>query len=110
MDILTLRHKHAAAYLIGAGRGWVMYDAGWPDSFPAFRTTLKEKGIRFEDIRYLVISHFHMDHAGAAETLKEHGIALLFHEAQAEGPQELNRFFLRKPDTPGSLSASPGTA
>ncbi|MDR1203984.1 MAG: GNAT family N-acetyltransferase, partial [Peptococcaceae bacterium] len=98
LKIISIRHKHTVAWLIGAGRGWIMLDALWPDSFPIIRDALRENGIRFEDIPYLAVTHFHMDHAGAVETLKEHGLTLLLHEAQTAGPEAMNRFFIRKPD------------
>jgi len=98
MGIIPLTHKHAKSYLIGDGQGWLLFDALWPDSFAAVSAQLKENGLRVRDIRYLVVSHFHMDHAGLAQVMKNGGATLLLHECQSGGIRELNDFFVRKPD------------
>lgn len=72
--------------------------AGWPDSFKTFTKIMKKNRIKLSDIKYLIVSHFHMDHAGLTQILKDYGVTLLLHERQAGAVQSLNDFFIKKPD------------
>src|SRR3954454_5499339 len=63
--------RHTNGYLIRADDGWTLVDCGWdmPDVLEALRTQMTDLGARLEDIRTLVITHFHADHYGLAGTL-----------------------------------------
>src|SRR5215212_2457232 len=63
--------RHTNGYLIRADDGWTLVDCGWdmPDVLEALRNQITEIGARLEDIRTLVITHFHADHYGLAGTL-----------------------------------------
>ncbi len=93
MRVVKVQHKHAVSYLIQGTEKWILFDAGWPDSYPVFSKALADSGIVIENIVYLLVSHFHMDHCGIAELLKKKGVTLLLHEAQADGPNKINKFF-----------------
>ena len=58
-------------YLLRGDDGWTLVDCGWdqPDVLEALRTQLSEIGARIEDIRTIVVTHFHADHYGFAGTL-----------------------------------------
>jgi len=71
---------------------------GWPDSFKTFSKIMKKNDIKIADIKYLIVSHFHMDHAGLAQLLRNYGITLLLHEVQNGAVQTLNNFFIKKPN------------
>jgi glyoxylase-like metal-dependent hydrolase (beta-lactamase superfamily II) len=63
--------RHTNGYLIRADDGWTLVDCGWdmPDVLEALRNQITEIGARLEDIRTLVITHYHTDHYGMAGTL-----------------------------------------
>ena len=63
--------RHTNGYLIRADDGWTLVDCGWdmPDVLEALRNQMTDIGVRLEDIRTLVITHFHTDHYGMAGTL-----------------------------------------
>ena len=65
---LTGSPSHTNGYLIRADDGWTLVDCGWdmPDVLEALRSQISEIGARLEDIRTLVITHFHTDHYGMA--------------------------------------------
>jgi len=46
------------------------------------RANLKRMGVPLEEIRYGLATHYHIDHAGLAQELKNAGVALLVLEAQ----------------------------
>jgi len=63
--------RHTNGYLIRGDDGWTLVDCGWnmPDVLQALRDGIEGLGARLEDIRTLVITHFHADHYGLAGTL-----------------------------------------
>lgn len=63
--------RHTNGYLIRADDGWTLVDCGWdmPDVLEALRSQIADIGVRLEEIRTLVITHFHADHYGMAGTL-----------------------------------------
>lgn len=70
-----------------------MVDTGWAGTFPKLLHLLKEKDIDVGDIEYLVITHFHPDHAGLVEDIKDHGARLIVHHAQVSAMGTLKKFF-----------------
>ena len=58
-----------AAYLIGDGDDFLLYETGPTTTIPALEAGLAGAGIDFARISRLMVSHIHLDHAGAAGTL-----------------------------------------
>ena len=59
-----------AHLVVGAG-GVVLVDAGLPDTEGAVAKTLKDRGLDWGDIKLIVITHAHIDHAGNSARLRE---------------------------------------
>jgi len=60
----------AAAILHGAP-GVALVDPGPTTTMPALTTALSRKGIRWEDVRQILLTHIHLDHAGATGSIVE---------------------------------------
>ncbi|MFN8521525.1 MAG: MBL fold metallo-hydrolase [Chloroflexota bacterium] len=58
-------------YLLKADDGWVLVDCGWnlPDVIEAFQGYLAELAVDPQDVRTLVITHYHPDHFGMSGTV-----------------------------------------
>nr|BFE83173.1 hypothetical protein GCM10020093_057740 [Planobispora longispora] len=66
--------------------GPVLVDAGWnhPDAWLALRDGLDSAGIGVREVRGVVVTHFHPDHAGlAGQVREESGAWIAMHEADA---------------------------
>jgi len=100
MVIHTIMHKSAKMYVIGNGNEFILFDCLWQDSFPVIKRCLKELQISFSQIIGMFVSHFHPDHAGAFEYLRQHGIAPLVLERQMPYAEWLNNFFQKKKNDP----------
>jgi glyoxylase-like metal-dependent hydrolase (beta-lactamase superfamily II) len=61
-----LRLGIANAYLWHDEDGATLVDTGPPGSGPAITAVLQSLGLRREDVRRVVLTHFHDDHAGSA--------------------------------------------
>jgi glyoxylase-like metal-dependent hydrolase (beta-lactamase superfamily II) len=56
-------------YVVDTDDGPALFDCGPASTLPALEAGLAEHGLRIEDLRHLLLSHIHLDHAGAAGTL-----------------------------------------
>ena len=60
-------------YLVETDDGLALFDCGPSSTLPALRAGLAEHGLELTDLRHLLLSHIHLDHAGAAGPIvREH--------------------------------------
>jgi glyoxylase-like metal-dependent hydrolase (beta-lactamase superfamily II) len=57
------------AYLVETDDGLAVFDCGPTTSVGALERQLVERGTSFDHVRHLLLSHIHLDHAGAAGVL-----------------------------------------
>lgn len=70
-----------------------MIDNGWAGTFPKLLHLLRQKDININEIKYLIITHFHPDHAGIVQDIKECGAKLILHICQVPFISEFKRYF-----------------
>ncbi len=58
-----------AAHVIATTDGLALVDTGPASTLPALQAGLGQLGARLEDVRHILLTHIHLDHAGAAGTL-----------------------------------------
>ncbi len=71
-DLIDLHHlteRVVGAYLLETDDGLALFDCGPASCLEALEAGLDERGVALTDIRHLLLSHIHLDHAGAAGTL-----------------------------------------
>jgi len=56
-------------YLLDTSEGLSLFDCGPTSCLPALKAGLAERGFELDDVKHLLLSHIHLDHAGAAGTL-----------------------------------------
>jgi glyoxylase-like metal-dependent hydrolase (beta-lactamase superfamily II) len=62
--------EHAiGVYLVETDDGLALFDCGPSSTLAALDAGLARHGVALEDVRHLLLSHIHLDHAGAAGTL-----------------------------------------
>lgn len=96
MNIVNVGYDSTNYYLIDCSHGKLLVDCGWPGTLPKFTATPKRKGISPNEIKYLLVTHFHPDHAGLTQELKNLGIKLLLLEPQIDFIPQLTKFFKTK--------------
>ncbi len=74
----------ATALLTGSD-GVTLIDPGPTSCLPALEAGLGERGLALRDVRALLLTHIHLDHAGAAGTISERvpGVRVFVHERGA---------------------------
>jgi len=82
MNIINVGYDSTNYYLISNHTTRLLIDVGFPGTLPKLLHTLKRKGVALTDIRYLLCTHYHPDHAGLAQEVKQQGIKLLVLENQ----------------------------
>ena len=74
--------KIVNAHLVLGVQGCLVVDAGLPGSAGRVERALRKQGLAFTDIKGIVITHAHVDHAGGAAELRERsGAPIIAHEA-----------------------------
>jgi len=73
------------AHLIRSEASCVLIDAGIPGSERKIGKVLAEQGLTFHDIKLIVVTHAHTDHAGSAARLRDlSGAPILAHQDDAD--------------------------
>jgi metallo-beta-lactamase class B len=89
------------SYLITTPAGHILLDGGFVETAPIILANIKKLGFRIEDVRILLASHAHYDHAGGLAELKRlsgakfhasRGDLPLFARGGLDDPQFGNRF------------------
>jgi glyoxylase-like metal-dependent hydrolase (beta-lactamase superfamily II) len=74
MNIVNVGYDATNYYVVEQDRKRLLIDVGWPGSLPKLRAILKRKGITLEGLSFLCITHYHPDHAGLVQELKDQGV------------------------------------
>src|SRR6266513_5644045 len=80
------RERVIASYLLDTDDGPALFDCGPSTTIEALKAGLADAGLKLTDIRHLLLSHIHLDHAGAAGTLVREHPALLVHVSSIGAP------------------------
>lgn len=96
MNIINVGYDSTNYYLIEAKTGKLLVDCGWPGTLPKLMAELKRKGVSFKEIKYLLVTHFHPDHAGLVQELKNQGIKFILLECQVNFIAQLTEHFKTK--------------
>ncbi|HSM70382.1 MAG TPA: MBL fold metallo-hydrolase [Anaerolineales bacterium] len=89
LDLNFQRRPQAiAAYLIREGDSVVLVESGPGSTLPALTTGLAKEGLSPADVTHVLLTHIHLDHAGAAGWLAKQGAEIYVHSVGA--PHMLN--------------------
>jgi Zn-dependent hydrolases, including glyoxylases len=76
-----------SSILIDTGKGLALFDGDLPESAPLIEAHIRALGFRVRDVKWILNSHAHVDHAGGIVALQAASGAQVF--ASAAGAQEL---------------------
>jgi glyoxylase-like metal-dependent hydrolase (beta-lactamase superfamily II) len=87
---IDLRHQGAArvigSYLLDTEDGPALFDCGPSTAVGRLKDGLRERGLALTDIRHLLLSHIHLDHAGATGVLVREHPSLQVHVSEIGAP------------------------
>jgi glyoxylase-like metal-dependent hydrolase (beta-lactamase superfamily II) len=81
-SIVNVGYRSTNYWVVSAGRSRLLIDLGWPGMVSALTANLARCDIPFGEITHGVTTHYHMDHAGAAQDLKDAGMRLIVVDLQ----------------------------
>ena len=61
----------ASTHIIDTGDGLIMLDAGYLEAKDEIISNMEKLGLSVGDIKYILLTHGHVDHAGAARAIRE---------------------------------------
>lgn len=89
LDPIDLHHQApgiVGSYLLETEDGPALFDCGPTSTIPHLKAGLANRGLDLTDIRHLLISHIHLDHAGAAGVLVRQNPWLQVHVSEVGAP------------------------
>lgn len=96
--------EDANCYALDTGQGLILFDCGCGDTWEQIEANLRYWALDPEDIRYCLLTHAHLDHAGAAHLLHRRGVILVAHkntaQAVVEGDERCCGYLYHKRFTP----------
>jgi glyoxylase-like metal-dependent hydrolase (beta-lactamase superfamily II) len=85
IQIPILPFNMVNAHLISTDTGCILVDAGIPGSERKIAQTLARHDLSFKDIKLIIVTHAHTDHAGSAARLRQlSGAPILAHKDDAD--------------------------
>ncbi len=86
IDLLHQGERVVGAYVLDTGEGPALFDCGPTSCLGALERGLAARGLVLADIRHLLLSHIHLDHAGAAGVLVREHPDLQVHVSEIGAP------------------------
>jgi metallo-beta-lactamase class B len=84
-NIYYVGASEVSSFLITTPNGHILIDSGFDETVPLIQANMKHLGFKLEDVKILLNSHAHADHAGGLATLKQlTGAKLFASKADAE--------------------------
>jgi glyoxylase-like metal-dependent hydrolase (beta-lactamase superfamily II) len=97
---IDLRHlgrdRVIASYLLDTDDGPALLDCGPSTTVDALKAGLAERGLALTDVRHLLLTHIHLDHAGATGTLAREHPGLQVHVSPIGAPHLVDPARLEK--------------
>jgi glyoxylase-like metal-dependent hydrolase (beta-lactamase superfamily II) len=84
VTIVNVGYRSTNYWVVSADTSRLLVDLGFPGTMGTMRASLDRKGVPLHEIRYGLATHYHIDHAGLAQELKQTGVPLLVLEKQLE--------------------------
>ncbi len=83
-SIVNVGYRSTNFWVVSAGRSRLLIDLGWPGMFGALTAQLQRADIPLKEVTHGFATHYHMDHAGAAQDLKDAGMRLVVAAEQVD--------------------------
>jgi metallo-beta-lactamase class B len=70
-NLYSVGASDIAVFLFATPEGHIVVNSGFPETVPLVEAAVRKLGFRFEDVKVLLTSHVHIDHAGGHAAFKE---------------------------------------
>ncbi|HKX83506.1 MAG TPA: subclass B3 metallo-beta-lactamase [Pyrinomonadaceae bacterium] len=69
-NIYYVGASDVTSYLITTSKGHILIDSGFPETVPQIQSNVAKLGFKLTDVKFILNSHAHYDHAGGIAELK----------------------------------------
>ena len=80
--IVNVGYRSTNFWVVSAGRSSLLVDLGWMGMFSTLAANLQRMDVPLAEVTHGLATHYHLDHAGAAQDLKNAGMRLIVMEEQ----------------------------
>jgi Zn-dependent hydrolases, including glyoxylases len=98
--VRLLKYGTTNTYLIEGRDGYLLLDTGWAGTLPAFYRALGEMKVAAQEIRYVLVTHYHPDHMGIVQDIVNTGAQLGIVDVQREFVHGCDAIFAKEPRVP----------
>src|SRR5262249_9847809 len=70
-NLYSVGASDIAVFLFATPEGHIVVNSGFPETVPLIEAAVRKLGFRFEDVKVLLASHVHIDHARGHAAFKE---------------------------------------
>jgi ribonuclease/clavin/mitogillin len=77
MNIVNVGYDSTNYYVLADSQPRLLVDVGFPGTLPKLAHQCSRMGVNLSRIKHLLLTHYHPDHAGLAQELKNKGIKLI---------------------------------
>ncbi len=74
MEIFNVGNNAVNLFLIKSNTHSLLVDAGFANTLNDLGKEMRKTGLKIRDIDYLIVTHFHVDHAGLIQEIKNQGV------------------------------------
>ena len=82
LTVVNIGYRSTNYWVVSAGKSRLLVDLGWPGTMGRMRSNLERMDVPMEEIRFALATHYHIDHAGLGQELKNTGVPLLVPDVQ----------------------------
>ena len=92
ITIINVGYYSTNYWVASAGTSRLLVDLGWPGTMGRMQANLRRMDVPLEEIRFGLATHYHIDHAGLAQELKDAGVPLLVLDLQVKAIPMMNQW------------------
>lgn len=97
MNVINIGYGSTNYYAIGCQEKYLLIDTGLPGTMGKMTSQLRKYDIHWNDIRHLMVTHFHPDHCGIAQEIQSMGVELMICRTQSSVLESANESMRKFP-------------
>lgn len=92
MEILNVGYRSVNCFLLMTDNAKLLIDVGWPNGMPELKRSMVSQGRSVKDVSHILMTHYHIDHGGIAQEMKDKGAKLIVMESQKDHLNDMKRY------------------